>query len=385
MRATLLVGPEQMELGTVPDPQPERHHVLVQVQAVGLCGTDFHIWSGHANYNTDEHGVPIPLHQEPQILGHEVTGVVVEAGPEVDGLRPGDRVAIDQGLNCKALRLPELCEYCETGDSHQCENYIEHGITGLPGGLADALSIAAINTVRVESDLEPAIVAMTEPVGCVLHACETLRRAHARYRLMDMEGGRRARSVLICGAGPAGALFVQVLRNVVGFEGHLLVSDPSPDKRARAEAFGAETIDPSGGDVKALVREHTEGRLADVVIDATGSGPLFHDLPGMMRKQATLVLYGHGHGGVGMELLNAVQFREPTILSPVGASGGFDADGRPSIYRRALGMLEAGTIDVGAIVSHRFRSLEAVPAAFAEAPAAPDYSKGIAVFDPPGV
>lgn len=379
MRATLLVAPQRMELGTVPDPEPAPHQLLVQVQAVGLCGTDFHIFSGEANYNTDADGNPIPLEREPQILGHEVTGVVIEAGSEVRDMEAGDRVAIDQGLNCKSFGYDPLCEYCATGDTHQCEHYREHGITGLPGGLADALTIAAINTVRIESDLEPAIAAMTEPVGCVLHACEMLARAQARYQLCG-DDHRRARSILVCGAGPAGALFVQVLRRVSGFEGQLIVSDPDPAKRARAESFGAESIDPSSGDVRAILREQTAGRLADIVIDATGSGPLFRDLPGLMRKQATLMLYGHGHGGVGMELLNAVQFREPTLLSPVGASGVLDPDGRSSVYRRALRLLDSGQIEVEAIVSHRFEALEAVPGALAGAAGLAGYSKGISVF-----
>lgn len=380
MRATLLVAPQRMELGTVPDPELAAHEVLVQMQAVGLCGTDFHIFSGESNYNTDARGTPIPLEREPQVLGHEFTGVVVERGRDVLDLAVGDRVAIDQGLNCRSQRREPPCEYCATGDTHQCEHYREHGITGLQGGLADALAIAAVNALHIESDLEPALAAMTEPLACVLHSCEMLRAANARYRLVDGERARRARSVLVCGAGPAGHLFVQVLRNVAGYEGQLLVSDPSAEKRARVERFGAEGIDPSNGDVKERVRERTDGRLADIVIDATGSGPLFRDLPGLMRKQATLVLYGHGHGGVGMELLNAVQFREPCILSPVGASGVLDDDGRPSIYRRALELLDAGRIDVAPIVSHRFRGLERVPAAFTEAPTLTGYSKGIAVL-----
>ena len=59
------------------------------------------------------------------------------------------------------------------------------------------------------------------------------------------------------------------------------------------------------------------------LVDATGSGPLFRQIPGLIRKQGTLVLYGHGHGGIGMEALNQVQWREPTPVSPVGAIDAF--------------------------------------------------------------
>ena len=68
------------------------------------CGTDVHIFAGHANYNTNEYGQAIPLALQPQILGHEITGVVEEVGSAVNDLREGDRVVVDQGLNCVSRR-----------------------------------------------------------------------------------------------------------------------------------------------------------------------------------------------------------------------------------------------------------------------------------------
>ena len=97
----------------------------------------------------------------------------------------------------------------------------------------------------------------------------------------------------------------------------------------------------------------------------------------MLRKQGTVLLYGHGHAGVDLSVLNNLQFLEPTLLSPVGASGGFEPDGRPTTYRRALGLLETGARDVGSFITHRYHSLDEVPAAFAGAHKAPDYVKGV--------
>ena len=132
MRAVVLTAPERMEVREVPVPVAGPRDVLVRPEAVGLCGTDFHIWSGAANYHRDGRGAPIPLEEVPQILGHEITGAVEAVGPEVDDLRVGDRVVLDQGLNCKSVRRDPLCEYCATGDSHQCEGFREHGISGCP-------------------------------------------------------------------------------------------------------------------------------------------------------------------------------------------------------------------------------------------------------------
>ena len=96
-----------------------------------------------------------------------------------------------------------------------------------------------------------------------------------------------------------------------------------------------------------------------------------------MRKQATVLLYGHGHGGVGAELLNPVQFREPHFVTPCGASGGFDEDDRPTIYRRALRAIEEGTVEVDAIVTDRFAGLEATVAAFGGGAKTPGAIKGV--------
>ena len=67
----------------------------------------------------------------------------------------------------------------------------------------------------------------------------------------------------------------------------------------------------------------------EYLIDASGAGDLFRQIPGLVRKQATVLLYGHGHAGVDLSVLNNVQFLEPTLVSPVGASGGFLDDGGP--------------------------------------------------------
>src|SRR5512138_1577109 len=86
MKASVLCDVGRMEVRVVPRPLIASHEVLVRVAAVGLCGTDAHIFAGHANYNTNEHGLPIPLDLQPQILGHEISGSIEEVGVGVTGL-----------------------------------------------------------------------------------------------------------------------------------------------------------------------------------------------------------------------------------------------------------------------------------------------------------
>jgi L-iditol 2-dehydrogenase len=381
MRAAVLTDVGHIEIREVAVRPPGPAEVLVRVAAVGLCGTDFHIFGGHANYHTDNRGVPIPLARAPQILGHEIVGVVHEAGRDVRGILPGTLVVVDQGLNCHSAARTPLCEYCATGDSHQCVEYREHGITGLPGGLAEFITVPAVNTVTVEEGTPRLHAALTEPLGCIVHACDLLARAAARYELRHAEPARRVRSVLVSGAGPAGLLFVQYLRRGLGWDGTILVSEPNPLKRALAERFGAEPLDPSG-DIVEEVRERTDGRRVELLIDASGAGVLFRQIPGVLRKQATVLLYGHGHAGVDLSVLNNVQFLEPTLVSPVGASGGFLPDGRPETYRRALDLIATGRVQAEPIVTDRYASLDEVPQAFAGAHKRPDYVKGVVELMP---
>lgn len=380
MRAAVLVDVARIEVRDVPIRMPAPHEVLVRVEAVGLCGTDLHIVAGHANYNTDAHGQVLPLSVAPQILGHEIAGVIEAVGTAVHDTKPGDRVIVDQGRTCVSERRASLCEYCRTGDSHQCEHYAEHGITGLPGGFAELVTVPAANTVRVTSPLAPEHAALAEPLGCIVHSTEMISRAAARYPLGRRGESHGVRSILVCGGGPAGLLFTQYLRNVLRFDGVLLLSEPNATKRALAERFGATTIDPSSEDVVEAVAEHTGGRRAELLIEATGSGALFAAMPSLVRKQATILLYGHGHSGVDLGVLNRVQFLEPTFVSPAGASGGHAADGRPLTYARSLGLVESGAIDVASLITHRYTSLDAVPVAFAGDHRRPDYVKGVVVL-----
>jgi L-iditol 2-dehydrogenase len=381
MKACVLVDVGKLELRDVPKPKMSSREVLLRVAAVGICGTDAHIFSGHANYNYDNNGRPVPLADEPQILGHEFNGYVVEKGTDVSDLDIGDHVVVDQGLNCVSAGRKPICEYCQTGDSHQCEFYCEHGITGLPGGLAEFIAVPSVNAVPVRSGLDPAAAALVEPLGCIIHSSDAVQRATSRYSIGAESSERRVRTVLISGAGPAGLLFTQYLRRVLGYEGQLLVSAPTEWKRKFAKDFGADDVlDANDPDLAKVVSEKTGGRGAEYLIEASGAGKAIATMPGLMRKQATVLLYGHGHAGVELSVLNNVMFREPTLVTPVGASGGFRNDGRPSVYARALELIEGHKIDVAPIITHRYTSLDAVQGALEKDMRLPNYLKGVVIL-----
>jgi threonine dehydrogenase-like Zn-dependent dehydrogenase len=378
MKACVLTDVGEIEVRDVASPRVSPDDVLLRVSSVGICGTDAHIFAGHANYNTDSHGKKIPLTVHPQILGHEVSGQVTEVGSNVRDLAPGDRVIIDQGLNCVSTHREPLCEYCLTGDSHQCAFYTEHGITGLPGGLAEYIAVPAANAVRLSGNLDMSEAALAEPLGCVIHSSDTVAWARTRYAIGGVPPEKRVRHILVCGAGPSGLLFVQYLRKVLGYDGLLLVCEPNELKRKLAKQFGAdEVLDPGAKDLAESVREHTKDGGVEYMIEASGQGRVFAAIPTLIRKQATVLLYGHGHAGVDLSALNSVMFKEPSLITPVGASGGFEKDGRPSVYVRALRLIEQGQIAVAPFITHRYTSLDDVRGALSSGMYAQDYVKGV--------
>ena len=380
MKASVLCDVRRLEVRDVPKPAISAYEVLVRTTAIGLCGTDVHIFAGHANYNTNEYDQPIPLTVQPQILGHEISGVVEEVGSAIDDLRLADRVVIDQGLNCVSRRREVLCEYCATGNSHQCEFYREHGITGLPGGLAEFIAVPAVNAVKITAPIEAAVAALVEPLGCVIHSSDTVAKTRTRHVINAATADSRVRSVLICGAGPAGLLFTQYLRNVLGYEGLLIVSDPNERKRQLAKGFGASEAVDSGDDPVGVVRDYTGGKGVEYLIEASGSGAVLRTIPGLICKQATVLLYGHGHTGTDVSVLSSILFKEPVLVSSAGASGGFETDGRPSVYTRALNLIEQKQIDVEPLITHRYKSLGEVEAALTREVRSADYVKGVVVL-----
>src|SRR5438067_252671 len=116
--------------------------------------------------------------------------------------------------------------------------------------------------------------------------------------------------VMIRGGGPAGILFLQCRRNVYRFDGAVLVADINARKLALAESFGATVLQCTGEELVEVTLQRTHGEKVYYLVEATGTGAVFHFLPGLLRKQATVVLYGHGHEGADMTLLNYLQFLE---------------------------------------------------------------------------
>lgn len=379
VKALFLEEVEKFVLEQVPEPSCGDREILIQVNAVGMCGTDFHIFSGAANYNLDAHGKSIPLSLQPQIIGHEFCGTLIETGAAVEDLKPGDNVIVDQGLNCFSKKNVPPCIYCSSGHSHQCIHYEERGITGLPGAFQELLSVPAVNAISMGDELSFKEAALVEPLGCVIHSMDMAERASTRFDLFQEEHtGEAVENLLILGAGPAGLLFLQYIRNVHQFKGQILIADSVQKKLDLAERLEATPLHTERNNLVNSVRERTDGKLIDFLVEATGSGKAFEIIPKVLRKQATVLLYGHGHRGTDLSVLNNLLFLEPTLVASVGASGSLDPQThRPLTFLRSEKLIRTGKIKVNPLITHQYHALEEVEQAFKEDSKKPDYIKGI--------
>ena len=211
------------------DPEPGPGDALVQVEAVGICGSDMHAWHGH-----DPRRIP------PLILGHEACGTVLS------GASPGERVILNPLITCGK------CDCCTTGRSNLCP---ERELIGMriPGAFADRIALPASNLIAVPTGMDPAAAALTEPCATAWHALSLAARAAWRP-IGDLR-------TLIIGGGSVGLLGGLILKSWGARE--VRIAETNPLRRKTAGAAGLDAFDP--------LATPPADASADVVLDAVGA------------------------------------------------------------------------------------------------------------------
>ncbi len=282
MRAVVVTPrePGSGRLAEVPDPQPRDGEVMVQVHQVGLDGTDAEILQG-------QYG-EAPPGDDYLIIGHESLGRVAEVPSGVEGLSPGDWVVA-------IVRRPDPvpCRNCAAGEWDMCLNgqYTERGIKGLHGFLAEFYTEAPNYLVKVPAEVSNVAV-LLEPLSIVEKAVQQIRR------IQDRLVWQPERAVVL-GAGPIG-LLAGMLLGLEGREVYFYDASEPGAKRGLAVATGANYL---------WAREHKLGHdLAaeigpvDIVLEATGFGPLTFDAMDMVAPNGIVCLTGVSGGSQKLEV-----------------------------------------------------------------------------------
>jgi len=311
----------RMDLVEVPRPETGPCDLLVRVASSGICGTDPHIL--HGLY-------PATF---PVIPGHEYAGVVEAVGPEVDGFRPGDHVAADPNILCGS------CSFCRAGKGHLCKNLVALGVN-LPGGFAEFSIVPARQAYLLPSELPLAHAALAEPVACCL-------------RGMDLAQVRSGDRVAVFGAGPMGAIMLQ-LALMQGASAVIMI-DPQEGRRARVEAMGAHWVIDPGKEppVPAIRDEYPDG--LEVVFDCSGNTRAVRQGLEVVMRGGTMMCYGVCNKEEQIEISPFwINDNEITIR------GSYN---NPNTMGRAVGLIASLRLDAAAVVTHHFE-LKHAPEAF---------------------
>lgn len=326
MQTVILNAPYELKLTETEMPKPGPGEVLIQIHTVGICGTDYHAYRGNQ-----------PYFEYPRILGHELAGEVVQIGDGTDveahtkagrdPLQPGDRCTVLPYLSCGE------CHVCLAGRTNCCTRLRVLGVH-VDGGLREWLVVPYENVVPSNTlSLDQLALVENQSIG-----------AHAVSR----GGVRQGETALVVGAGPIGIGVMQSL-NVVGARVIALdLATNRTDFCRRAFDF-VEVIDPKSP--LDHLKELTDGRLADVVFDATGNLTSMGLAPQYAAQGGRIVMVGLASGHFKIDDAEFHR-RELTLYASRNAT--------LRDFQWVMEHMEHNAIDIHPMITHRSRVTEVV-------------------------
>jgi 2-desacetyl-2-hydroxyethyl bacteriochlorophyllide A dehydrogenase len=318
MKAAIFYGEKDIRIEDVSEPKPTSNEVIVAPRAVGICGSDFHIYAGHWK-------VPTPL-----ILGHEFTGEVIRTGNEVKRFKKGDRVVIEPAITCGR------CFYCHSIDTNNyfCEDRPTVGFTE-NGAFANFVKVPEKGLHHLPKTLDYDRGVFVEPLACAI-------------RGSDRSEVKSGDNVIILGAGPIGLLLLQLteLRGAA----RIIVTETSAARMEMASQLGADMVlDPKKDDIKKSARELFNGREADVVIEAVGTKETTEQSFLLARPGGRVCIVGLCPQGTPVTIADSFEafyIKELTIAGSSCSPRG--------TFERAIRLLAANKIKVDHLITHRF-------------------------------
>jgi 2-desacetyl-2-hydroxyethyl bacteriochlorophyllide A dehydrogenase len=260
MRAAVFHQKNQLRCEEVARPDPKAGEVLIKVSRCGICGTDSHIFRGN-----------FPAPNLPLIIGHEFAGTVAAVGVGVKNVKSGDKATADINIACGT------CWFCRHHQKLFCAEVRQLGVHDA-GGMAEYVVAPAVNVYKLPDAMPFEHAAFVEPLACAIHGQQRI-------------GVGVGETVLIIGAGPMGLAHAALSR--LRGASRIIVSEPSETRRQRARAIGSDIeIDPLSAGGADDLWDATDGRGADVVIEAVGRPATYKQSIELVRRGGRILAYG---------------------------------------------------------------------------------------------
>jgi 2-desacetyl-2-hydroxyethyl bacteriochlorophyllide A dehydrogenase len=309
-----------LEQSTAPPPVPGRDEVLLNVRAVGICGTDIHILKGTLAFS-----------KPPLVLGHEISGQIVAVGENVGNVHEGDRVTVDSVTGCGR------CSLCQRGRVQFCPQGSEFGITR-DGGCQDYLVLPKKNVHQV-----PDAISYDEAAILDMEVYQAVIKC-------GIEAGDR---VLVLGAGPIGLIACQVAQ-ILG-AGHITLSDIVRARLDVAERLGiADAYVPVNNQNGSIAAASDTAKGFDVVIDCAGTSHSSKFALQATRPCGRLLLYGVHEQEIEQLDLNQIVMKDLVV---------FGAQSDRNRWDDVIALVASGRLNLKDLITHRL-PLEAAAQAY---------------------
>jgi 2-desacetyl-2-hydroxyethyl bacteriochlorophyllide A dehydrogenase len=305
VKAITITAPNLIDLIEIADPTPGNSEVVVEVAAVGICGTDLHIFEG-------EFAPKLPI-----IPGHEMSGTVVAVGKDVTDIKTGDLVAIDPSLHCGE------CFYCRRARGNLCENWNALGVT-FPGAAAQFLLAPKKNVHKLPKGFDLKSAALIEPLSCAVRGFDQLPRNPGSH-------------YLIYGSGTMGLMMAELAR--INGAATVSIVDLNQEKLKTAKILGFTNTATNAA-------EFNQPRGFDVVIDCTGVVAAIKDGLSKVMPGGTFLQFGVANEGARVEIEPFwIYNKEITIVGSMAVLHSFD---------RAVELFVNGVLNPEVMISDRY-------------------------------
>lgn len=318
MKAVILENKGVLAYQDAPTPTPQPGHVLLEVKAASICGSDISRFAkGHRMY--------------PLILGHECAGIITQVGAGVSPDLIGQHAAI-------IPLIPDFtCEECERGLYSACHHYSFIG-SRQAGGFAEYVELPERNALLLPDDLPFEAAALIEPSTVARH-------------ILDLGNFQSGQSAIVFGAGSIGLMIVQWLR-ILGAK-QIIVTDVIPENLAVAQKLGAHvTLNPKEVEVKAEVMKLT-GNGVDLAVEAAGAPPALLSTIEVTRPRGTIVCGGNQplDASLPLTFIENLMRRE---LHLVGCFMSYSAPFPGHEWTDTVEAIRSGALDMDTMISHHF-------------------------------